>query len=405
MKLLLVTIGILLFSEYTSICQDIKYKELLYLSDKGLDRYANTMAFSKTHKDYNFFFYDVIDNRPFKDRIGSYSESNKIVHYYRFPKALSEELEDCLILSGLSNEGIHKDSVKLEIERFEYVKSKLGISNKGDKARITFTLNFLSPNGKLLYQCNYELNNLHYLFNENRSIDIIQDIILHALSGFNYIPDDYLPDRYLKDGISNYSGLFNNKPKKGFYTSLDELKNNNPLIRPDFIISKENDPQNYYEWEVIFKDSVLENSKEDFFKNVIGFSDGENIYVSALNYKVKFGFNPILEKGKYLYFTGRAMNGTTNGIDGVRIYNSSFGPLGIAGGMAGVLIGAALSAIPIEYQAVIDLESGNLYIFDEDFVDKIIVAAPSFKEKYGNNPNRYNPYMKILLIKEINSLY
>jgi hypothetical protein len=406
-KALLLIISILPFIEYTSIGQEIPYKELIYLSDKGLPRYEKAIAFRDIRKDFHYFIYEVVDNRTVKDRIGSYSQADKIVFYFKFPQPLDTEINNLLNLTELAKNEMNKDSVKIEIERFGYIKSmEKRSNNKGDKGNIIITLNFLSSKGKLLYQYNFEMKDKPCLFNQNGSIEIIQDAFLNAFYVFNYISKDYVPYRYTQNEITNYTELFSQNLQKGFYVTFHELNNNYPSIRPDFAISKEVDAKNYNKWEVVFKDSVLENSKNDFFDNVIGFCDGKDIYINAFNYASKFGFCPVIVKGRYLYLIGKSKP-SSNIIDGVGIgyndnsyYTSVSGPLG--GGVA-----SAFATIPSDRWGVIDLVSEKLFSSGayESLVDEILSANTSLKEKYGNNPSLYTSYLGILIFKEINKLY
>ncbi|WP_405569025.1 hypothetical protein [Winogradskyella sp. Asnod2-B02-A] len=129
--------------------------------------------------------------------------------------------------------------------------------------------------------------------------------------------------------ICNYSfgqnNLTDSELKSGIYLTYESLFKNNPLEFENLIVKKEKAEKNWQKKETYILGYKLKMSNEESDKlgTIIGFSDGENVYLTlsrdfynnaALFYKVDF-------IGRFLYYEGTYRNlnsglsNTTNVVD------------------------------------------------------------------------------------------
>ncbi len=121
------------------------------------------------------------------------------------------------------------------------------------------------------------------------------------------------------------NSLINSELKSGIYLNYESLFKNNPLEYENLTVKKEKAEKNWQKKETYILGYKLKMSNEESDKvgTIIGFSDGENIYLTlsrdfynnaALFYKVEF-------IGHFLYYEGTYRNSnlglsnTTNVID------------------------------------------------------------------------------------------
>ncbi|MDT0675199.1 hypothetical protein [Autumnicola musiva] len=112
---------------------------------------------------------------------------------------------------------------------------------------------------------------------------------------------------------TNITETFNwdTKPVKGLYMNFDDLKNNKPhtdVLFNSKLVGKNKKAEHYMAYQ---------DGKKKRIKKLFGYSDGEDIFLSASNYTTTEYFVKALLKGRYIYFEDQFSSPTAAATFGV----------------------------------------------------------------------------------------
>jgi hypothetical protein len=238
----------------------------------------------------------IIDNRLIKDNIGF---AQKGMLNKRVPAILPDNFEPYLktLFSKLLIP--KKDSIELVaiIHEFNVSEQTKTFSEFGN---FRIQIEFAKIKNEQLYSVGFVEHQI-----EEKGMDVTKKHSNRALEGIIYCLNEFNKNNWknsegelIELENNNLKFDYNSIPKPGLYSSFTKMSQNTPFLETGYKIDKR--AKKKYPKYFIFD----EDGKK-IKKRIMGFSDGENIYVNASRYSFESHYVKSKRIGKYIYFEDR----------------------------------------------------------------------------------------------------
>jgi hypothetical protein len=244
------------------------------------------------------------------------------------------------------------------------------------------TLEYFSADNKLIYMTHYS-SSMTGLYRKQQIEELLKTLINKSIYSFNLFKkqelnayENLLCKTKLYDSI-----LASDKPKKGFYTNFFEFQANKPSLRYPFnLVSYSND--NVEDLYFNFSDPNINIGL--FYDYIIGFSDGDTIFLKKVSEEGDEYFLPINSLGPYVYIGKRTKKEAV--------------PTPLPFGV--VFLGSSN-----DQDYIMSIATGIEHPVDDETVRSILVSDPEILEIYLEQPYNRRKEMGLYWIDTYNERY
>ena len=312
----------------------------------------------------------VIDKRLIKSNVGF---AQKGLTNRRVPALLPDSFETYIksILNKMIPTCTNCDSLVAIFHEFNVSEHTKAMSELGTfRMQVEFARS--QPDG--LYSVGYVETQI-----EGKGLDVTKKHAERALEGIKYCLLEFNKSEWQKkkgekiDTITQFKFDFTKIPKAGLYSSFSKMNKEEPFKTEGYEISHTKGKYPKY--------FIKGNDGKRITNRVMGFSDGESVYLNASRYSYQSHFVKCKEMGKYMYFEDR-----------------------FADPMAGVMFGLLGSALSNSAKPILlDTTTGLIIKLDDIGIRKFLEKYPNIKKEYYSSKRQIKD--KAAAIKKINMLY
>ncbi|HMG89827.1 MAG TPA: DUF6563 family protein [Chryseolinea sp.] len=186
--------------------------------------------------------------------------------------------------------------------------------------------------------------------------------------------------------------LMATKPQKGIYRDFQEFLNNAPSIQSPFIILCKSGDDKIERGTADYRVMLLDTAtKRRDLKKFWGVYDGDAVYINEVVYGGPLNFKRMHGMGRYCYFKGSLVN---NG--------STVAGAGVAVGLVGGALAAAIIEIDGDYPYVLNINNGNVYLLDKETLKTILKKDEELLALYDEEERKSKKNTLLSYIAEYN---
>lgn len=187
---------------------------------------------------------------------------------------------------------------------------------------------------------------------------------------------------------------------KGVYMSFDEIKARTPSVQMDLNVQKRTKGDIFMNGGNDYKLTTEDKSVKRSFlrKKMLGYSDGDTLYLNCLKLKTQPWYAKIIEGGKYLIFRAGVLKNS-------KIHKQQQQDEEIAdmlGGFGGL---HAASAAKLRFVYAFDLDSNKLIMIDSNSLKALLKSNTDLLESYQKEPHQKNQEIQIKYLQLLNQTF
>ena len=208
--------------------------------------------------------------------------------------------------------------------------------------------------------------------------------------------------------VSNSMTSQDIKYPSGIYLSIDEIISKNPSNQIELEVTRRTRGDikmvGGNDYKLTSGDKSI--SKKKIRKQILGYSNGDTLFINCFKYKTQWGYDPIIKTGRFLVFSAGLSQ--DEHLSAYQLEKSKSGKFwaAIGGGIGGGISGAKRALLRFLY--LIDTKNNELHMIDEATIRKLLgennlESLKKYDEELKNTEDKESLIFKYLDI--LNNLY